>query len=156
MSLYTKNNNGEFVPIEISKVINKDLNNHLVVVRVGSDEHPASMSDVDLTESSLGAATVLDDLDNISVIVTPYQIDVDLINDNELDTKTLCVQITGGEDAGLLDSAMKIMYRRLKKNYGDVVVLPSPLTLKDYRQVQDTLKRCKMRKSRRTHVKISE
>lgn len=153
MTFYIKNSRDEFVPIKIDKILNEDINDHLIIARVGSDENPARMSDVDLAEVMFRDSSVLKALNNVSIIVTPYQIDVDLIDYNELDNKKLSIQVSSGDDITILDTATKIMYRRLKKHYGDVVIMPSPLTLKDYRQVQDTLKRCKMRKNRRVRSK---
>ena len=98
MSLYKKTKSGEFIPVEINSIINKDLNNKLVIVRVGSDEMPATIEDLEETEISFARADILDELDNISVILTPYQIDIDLVEPNEIEEKFICVQIVGGED----------------------------------------------------------
>jgi hypothetical protein len=148
MSLYVKNN-GKFVPVKIDSVMSRDLNNNLVIVRVGSDEQVASLDDLDVTASSFAKANVLDDLDNVSVIITPYQIKIDLVDEREVEEKVICVQITSGEDISALDETTKQVYKKLKKNYSNVIVLPTPITLKEYRQVRDTLKRCEMRKKRR-------
>lgn len=151
MSLYTKNKKGEFVPVDINTVLNKDLNNHLVIVRVGTDDLPATAEDLDATASSFSQADVLDGLDNISVIITPYQISMDVVEQGEVDEKTICVQITSGEDISVLDNAMKAMYKKLEKKF-KIVVMPAPLKLKEYKQIKETLKRCKMRKKRRSRV----
>lgn len=150
MSLYVKNSKGKMVPVDISSVINKNLDNHLVIVRVGTDELPASTKDVDLTESSFAEASVLEDLGNISVIVTPYQLKLELLTQEEIEDKSLCIQIESGEDISGLEDNIKSMYRRLKNKFHDITILPTPLTIKEYREVESTLKRCKMRKKRRS------
>jgi len=150
MNLYVKNDKNEFVPIKIDSIMSKDLNNHLVIVRVGNDEQAASLEDLDLTASSFSKADVLDELDNVSVIITPYQINIDLVDEREIDEKSICVQITSGDDISALDEATKQIYKRLKKNYNNITILPTPIKLKEYKQVKDTLKRCEMRKKRRT------
>lgn len=152
MTLYIKNKNNEFVEIEINSVMNKDLNNKLVIVRVGTDDQPASLEDLDLTVDSFAKADVLDELDNVSVIITPYQIDIDLIDEDEIDKKTIFLQVRSGDNISTLDEVTKAMYKKLKKVYDNVIVLPIPLTVKDYKQVKDTLKRCKMRKKRRSRM----
>ena len=152
MSLYIKNKNNEFVEIEINSIMNRDLNNKLVIVRVGTDAQPASLEDLDLTVNSFAKADVLDELDNVSVIITPYQIDVDLVDEDEVDKKTIFLQVRSGDNISTLDEVTKAMYKKLKKVYDNVTVLPTPLTVKDYKQVKDTLKRCKMRKKRRSRV----
>jgi hypothetical protein len=138
MNLYVKNDNDEFVPIKIDSVMSRDLNNHLVIVKVGDEKQVASLEDLDLTASSFAKADVLDDLDNVSVIITPYQIDIDLAHESEIEEKTICVQITSGEDISALEEATKLIY--------------TPLKMKEYQQVKDTLKRCKMRKKRRSRA----
>jgi hypothetical protein len=152
MSLYIKNKKNEFIPVDISSVMSKDLNNRLVIVKVGTEERQATLDDLDLTTSSFAKADVLDDLDNVSIIITPYQIDIDLIDERDVEDKTICVQITGGDDINMLDDAMRAIYKKLKKNYSETTILPTPLRIKDYLQVKDTLKRCKMRKKRRFRI----
>lgn len=152
MSLYIKNKNDEFIPVEISSVMSRDLNNRLVVVRVGSDNQQAELEDLDLTASSFAKADVLDDLDNVSVIITPYQISIDLLDEREIEGKSICLQITSGDDISALDEMIRSTYKQLKKHYSNITILPTPLKVKDYRQVQDTLKRCKMRKKRRSRA----
>jgi hypothetical protein len=152
MNLYVKNDNDEFVPIKIDSVMSRDLNNHLVIVKVGDEKQVASLEDLDLTASSFAKADVLDDLDNVSVIITPYQIDIDLAHESEIEEKTICVQITSGEDISALEEATKLIYKKLNKKYNNIAILPTPLKMKEYQQVKDTLKRCKMRKKRRSRA----
>ncbi len=65
-----------------------------------------------------------------------------------LNEKTIYLQIKGG-DVALLEDEIKEMYRRVKKQHNNVVVLPTPLKIKDYQYAKDTLKRCEIRKERR-------
>lgn len=146
---YFKNKKGEYLPVELSSIMSKDLNDRLVIVRVGSDEHPASMSDIDETEESFAQADVLNELDNVSVVITPYQIDVDLVDNTEKDDKTVCLQITSGDDIGMLEKKIQNMYKKLRKKFKNTVVLPTPLKVKDYNQFMDTMKRCEIRRQRR-------
>jgi hypothetical protein len=152
MNLYVKSDSGKFIPVEIDSIMSKDLNDHLVIVKVGNDKQVASLDDLDLTASSFAKADVLDDLDNVSVIITPYQIDIDLVSEREIEEKSICIQITSGEDVSSLDEATKNIYKKLSKNYNNLMILPSPLKLKEYEQVKDTLRRCKMRKKRRSRT----
>lgn len=149
MTLYTKNAKNEYVPVEISKVVTKDMDDHLIIVRVGTDELPASTRDVDLTEDSFADASVLDDIGNISIIVTPYQLSIEPLSNSELANKSLCVQIESGEDMSGLEEFIKGLYRKLKSKLFDVTVLPTPLTIKEYVKVKSTLRRCSLKKKRR-------
>lgn len=146
--LYIKNKKGEFLPVEINSVLNKDLNNRLIVVRVGTDEHPATPEDLNETLRSFSNAEVLE-LNDVSVILTPYQISLEMLDDLEIENKTICLQIQSGEDITMLEEQTRRMYKRIKKHNPNVTILPSPLKVKDYRQVVDTLKRSQLRKNRR-------
>lgn len=151
---YFKNKNGEFIPIELRSIINKDLSNKLTIIRVGTDDHQASMSDVDETEESFAQADVLNDIDNASLIITPYQIDINYIDNEEREGRTLYLQITNGEDIGMLDKKMQSLYKKLSKKFKNITVLPSPLKLRDYNQFVATLQRCDMRKKRRNQNQL--
>jgi hypothetical protein len=150
-NFYIKNKEGKFLPIELNSIINKDLDNRLIIVRVGTDKHPASMSDLDVTEESFRQADIINDLD-VSVILTPFQIDVDAVHKDELEDKCIYMQITGGDDIGMLEESLRKMYKKIRRKH-EVAVLPTPLKVKDYKKVKDILRRCKIRKDRRGRVK---
>lgn len=146
---YMKTRTGDFLPVELNSYFTKDLNGKLVIVRVGTDEYPASMSNVDETWESFRRADVLNDLEDVSIIVTPFQIDIGAVNDkDELEDKTLYLQITSGEDMGGLSEAIKKIYKRLSKKF-KTVIMPSPLNLREYKKVRDILKRSEIRRERR-------
>lgn len=149
---YIKNKKGEFLPINLSTYINKDLEGKLVIVRVGTDIHPVSVETLDETEESFSRADVLSDLEDVSVIITPYQIDVGLANKEDVEDKALYVQITSGDDISSLTEIMKRMAKNLRKKF-NLAVLPAPLKLKEFRQVRDILKRCEIRRQRRGRVR---
>lgn len=146
---YFKNKKGEYLPVELNSILSKDLNDRLVIVRVGTDVHPASMSDIDETEESFSQADVLNELDSISVIITPYQIDVGHVDKDQVADKSIYLQIASGEDISMLEKQIQSMYKKLKKISKNIVVLPTPLKLKDYAQFKDTLQRCATRRKRR-------
>jgi len=149
---YIKNKKGAFLPIELSTYINKDLEGKLVIVRVGSDEYPVSVETLDETEESFNRADVLNDLEDVSIIITPYQIDIDIENKEDVDEKVLYMQITSGDDISSLTEMMKKMYKKLRNKFS-TVVLPAPLKLKEYKQVREILKRCEIRRQRRGRVR---
>jgi len=152
-NFYIKNKKGEFVPITLSSIINKDLNNRLVIVKVGDESHRATENDLDRTEESFSRAEVISDLDNVSLIITPYQINISVEDKSNMDDKNIYIQISGGDDIGMLEEQTRKIYKKLKRNFDSVVILPSPLKLKDYKQVKDVLKRCKIKRERRARVK---
>jgi len=149
---YFKNKKGEYLPIELNSIMSKDINDRLVIVRVGSDDHPATMSDLDETEESFAQADVLNEQENVSIIITPYQIDVNLLSKEEQLDKAICLQVTSGDDIKMLDTKIQNMYKKLKNKFKELVILPTPLKLADYNRFVDTLKRCDIRRKRRTRI----
>lgn len=149
---YFKNKKGEYLPVELSSIMSKDISDRLMIVRVGTDDHPASMSDLDETEESFSQADVLSEQDNVSIIITPYQVDISLLTKEEQLDKSVCLQITSGDDIGMLDKKTQSMYKKIKNKFKDVVVLPTPLKLADYNKFVDTLKRCDIRRKRRARA----
>jgi hypothetical protein len=145
---YVKNKLGKYLPIELKSIVTKEFNGKLVIVRVGTDEHSASASDLDETEQSFSQADVLNELDNVSIIITPYQIDISTAPKAEIDEKQIYVQITSGNDVIMLEEQVRKIYNKLRKKH-ETVVVSTPLKVGDYRKVQDILKRCQIRKERR-------
>lgn len=148
---YVKNKEGKYIPIELKNIINKDLDGSLIIIRVGTDAHPATMDDLDITEESFLDADIINDLD-VSVILTPYNIDIGVATEEELENKSIYLQISGGDNINMLEDQIKKMYKDLKHK-SEVTILPTPLKVKDYKKVKDILRRCKIRKDRRGRVK---
>ena len=149
MSFYVKNQKGEFIPVKLEAVVNKDtLEDKLVIVKVGTDENPADLKSLELTQESFAQADILNEVDT-SIIITPYQVDMNVVDKNELENKNIYIQITSGDDIGMLEEAVRESYKKLRKKFRNLVLLPTPLRVKDYNQVKDTLKRCQIRRERR-------
>jgi len=149
-NFYVKNKKGEFIPIALSSIINKDLNNRLVIVTVGSDNYKASESDLERTEESFNDAHLIQDIDNISVIITPYQLSISVEDKSKMEDKNIYIQISSGDNIDMLEEQVKKIYKKIRKSFNNkIVVLPSPLKLKDYRQVKEVLKRCEIRRDKR-------
>ena len=145
---YIKTRQGKYLPVELTQIMGKELNGHLVIIRVGSDEYQASASELEETVDSFSKADFVNGLSDLSMIITPFQIDVDVFDKSELEDKSIYLQITSGNDVTMLEEQIRKMYNSMKKKY-DTVVVPTPLKVSDYRQVQDILKRCQIRKERR-------
>ena len=149
--LYVKNKKGEFIPINISSVLNKDLNNKLIVVSVGSESSPATEDDLNETIKSFAKAKIID-ITSASIIITPYQIKIEALNKSEIENKHICLQITHGDNVNELEDWIRKIYESLSKSY-NVAVIPTPLTTKEYNKVLDIMRLCKLRKSRRRNVR---
>ena len=143
-----KKNSNDFRNFLIKSIFGKDLNGKLVIVRVGSSEQTASTNDLDETEESFNRADVLNELDDVSIIITPYQINVSVEPKEDLEEKSIFLQITSGNDVGMLEEQIRKMYNKLKNKH-QMAVVPTPLKVGEYRKVQDILKRCEIRRERR-------
>ena len=147
-NLYTKNKEGKYIPVSIKSYLGKEMEGHIVVVRVGTDEYPSSSSDLDTTEDSFSQADVLNELRNVSIIITPYQIDVGKVSKEEEKDKHIYLQISSWSDIGMLEEQIKKIFKKIKKKFS-TVVLPTPLKIRDYRKIKDILKRSQIRRERR-------
>lgn len=145
---FVKNKKGEFIPVKIDKIIGKeDLDNNLVIVRVGTDDYPADMKSLELIQESFSQADILDEVDT-SILITSFQIDIDTASLNEIEEKHIYIQIKSGEDISMLDEQSRRLYKELRKKTKGTVLLPSPIKIRDYDQVKETLKRCQIRRKR--------
>lgn len=145
---FVKNRKGEFIPVKIEKIIGKeDLDNNLIIVRVGTDNYPADMKSLELTQESFSQADILDQVDT-SILITPFQIDINTASLEDIEDKPIYIQINSGEDISMLDEQSRKLYKELRKKSKNTVLLPSPIKVKDYSQVKETLKRCQIRRKR--------
>lgn len=146
---YIKNKQGKYLPINLKSIFGKDLNGKLVIIRVGSDDHIASSSDLDETEESFNRADILNELENVSIIITSYQIDINACPKEDLENKNIYVQITSGNDAGMLDEQARKIYNKIKRK-NEAVIMPVPLKIGEYKKIIEILKRCEIRRDRRS------
>lgn len=150
MSFYMKNRNGEYIPIEFKKIVSKDWENNLVIVRVGTDEYPAEESDANRALDSLHDADALDELDNISFLITLHNIGFEVLgNLREIGEKYVLVKVTGDDDLSKLDDLQKDAKRQLRGKTKKVVIMPTPLTVDEYKEIKEIKDRVDNRKKRR-------
>lgn len=149
MILYTKNEKGEFIPIEFSKVITKDWEDHLVVVRVGTDSFQADDSEIELTIDGLADADALDDI-NMSFLVTKHNLSFEVLGSvREISDKFIAIGIKSGDDLSNLDSLQSEAKRQLKFHTKGTVILPAPITVEEYKELKEIKERVDVRKKRR-------
>jgi hypothetical protein len=150
MSFYIKNRNGEYVPIDFKKIVTKDWENNLIVVRVGTDEHPASESDATRTLDSLHDVDTLDDLENSSFLITLHNIGFEILGSlKEIGEKYVLVKVTGDDDLSKLEDLQKDAKRQLRGKTKKVVIMPTPLTVDEYKEIKEIKDRVDNRKKRR-------
>lgn len=150
MSFYTKNKKGDFVPVRIEQILSRDWAGKLIMVRIGSDEHPADEQELIDVNDSLDTATVIEMLPDTSFIITSYAIQFDIVGGlEELRKQYVAVRVTGDDDLSKLGGLQKHAREKLKGKAKKVVVLPTPLTVDDYHEVMKIKQRCDLRRSRR-------
>jgi len=147
---YVKSSDGKFVPVSFQQVITRDWENKAVVVHVGTDERPADQDEVNETLEAIRSAVAFDPLDGTSFFVTAYGVRFEVLGSlKEIGEKYIAVRVTGGDDLNQLGDLQKEARRQLRGRTKKVVVLPTPLTVKDYKEVMEIKRRCDTRRSRR-------
>jgi hypothetical protein len=147
---YLKNSKGEYIPIEFKDIAAKEWSNKLVLVRVGSDEHPAPESEIDQTFKGLKGADALRKLENCSFLITAHTLDFEVMEElKELGEKYVAVRVAVDDDLSKLGSLQKQAKEQLRGKTKGVVFLPTPLTVSDYKEVMEVKQRCDTRRSRR-------
>ena len=150
-NLYVKTSKGEFKPVSFKEVaVQKKWEDQLVVVKIGSDGNPANESEINLVHESFNQLEVLDGLNNVSFILVPYSIDFEVLSSlKDIKDKYISVRVTDYDDLSKLESLQKQAKNSLRGKAKKVVIMPTPLTVDEYKEVMDIKKRCDIRKQRR-------
>lgn len=149
-TLYMKNSKGEYYPVSFQKVMSSDWEKKIIIVRIGTDEHPAEDKDIDEMYDSLKNADALDDLEDTSFLVTTYEIGFDVLGSaKEIENKCVAVRVEAGDDMSKLGVLQKKAKEQLRGKTKKVIVMPAPLTVKEYKEVIDIKRRCDTRRNRR-------
>jgi hypothetical protein len=147
---YMKNSDGKYIPISFKQIITRDWENKLIVVRIGSDESPANDSEIEETLDSLNDADALEGLENTSFLITMHSLSFEVLdNVKEVGEKCVAVKVTGDDDLSRLGNLQKNARDQLRGKTKKVVVLPTPLTVSEYKEIMDIKKRCDTRRGRR-------
>lgn len=150
MSFYIKNQKGDFVPVKIDQVLSKDWAGKLIMVRVGSDEHPADDEELIEVNDNLDTATVIEMLPETSFLITSFAIQFDIMGSlEELRHQYIAVRVTGDDDLSKLGGLQKNAREKLRGKAKKVAILPTPLSVDDYHEVMKIKERCDLRRSRR-------
>lgn len=147
---YIKSDNGQYTPISFKKIVTNDWENQLIVIRVGTDENPASNLKVEQTLDAINDADALDNLENTSFLIATHNLDFEVVgNLKEISKKNIVVRVTDKDDLSKLGDLQKEAKKQLKGKTKKVIFLPVPLNVDDYKEVMEIKKRCDIRRSRR-------
>ena len=145
---YVKGKDGKFLPVNIKSIINKELENNLIIAKVGDAENPISGNDLDRIIKAFEQAKVLDGLKNTSVIVTSNSVEIGIISKKDIEDKYIYIQVKSGDNIANLDQHLQSIIKKMQGKQ-QTVVLPSPLKIKDYYVVLESLRRCQIRRDRK-------
>lgn len=148
---YTKTKNGKYIPVTFKEIITKNWENKLIAVRIGSDEYPADESEIEETLDSLNDADALEALENTSFLISLHSLDFEVVGSlKEIGEKYISVKVTGNDDLSKIGSLQKAAKEQLRGKTKKVVILPAPLTVKEYAETVEILERLKTRRARRS------
>lgn len=149
-NLYMKNSSGEYIPVEIEKIANRDWENKIILVRIGTEQNPATEKEEEEMYVALEKADALDHLENTTFVVTLYEVDFEVLGSlKEIGDKCVAVSVRAGDDFSKLGDLQKRAKAALREHAKKVAILPTPLTVNEYKEVMDIKRRCDTRRNRR-------
>lgn len=147
---YTKNSSGDYVPIEFKKICSDDWHNKLIVVKIGENGDKVPESEIEEVFAGLNDADALGSLDNTSFLITLYNLDFQALESvKDIGEQYVTVRITGDDDLAKLGTLAKRAKEELRGKVKKVVLLPTPLTVNEYKEVMEIKQRCDTRRNRR-------
>jgi hypothetical protein len=147
--LYVKDDEGNYVPVTLEVASSRDLADKLIVVTVGSDEEPASIETLEYVQKRFIQSKVIIEAmkrsKDANLLILPHIIKLELISRRDLDTKTVCIRLNTDDDIQNLPELRDQLKDTIRK---DVVILPAPLSLSEYKEVKAIKDRVRIRKQR--------
>lgn len=147
---YIKNGKGEYIPVDFKQISIKDWENKLILVSIGKDGDQVPESEIEETAASINGANALMKLEGTSFIITPYNLSFDVLGSlDEIGKQYISVRVAADDDLSKLGSLQKNAKEQLRGKTKKVVVMPTPLTVEEYKEVMEVKQRCDTRRTRR-------
>lgn len=147
--LYFKDSDGSFVPVTLEVASSKDLADKLIVITVGNDDSPASIETLEYVQTRFLKSKVITEAmrrsKDANLLILPHIIKLELIQRRELDLKTVCVRLNTDDDIQNLQEIKDQLKEVIRK---DVIILPVPLSLNEYKEFKAIKERVRIRKQR--------
>lgn len=147
--LYMKNAEGKFIPVALEIASSRDLTDKLILVTVGNDDIPADEEFLEHVLRRFMQSDVLKEAmkrsKDANLLILPHIIKLELISKRDLDTKTVCIRLNSSDSLKDLPEIKDQLQDELKK---EVVILPAPLSLNEYRELKAIKERVSIRKQR--------
>lgn len=149
-NLYIRNSNGRFVPISFKSIAVQEWEDKLIVVKLGSDEFPASEEDEEEVYEVIGKSDVLEELKGTSYIITKHNITFEVLDTlKNIQESAILVRINSTDPHHKLKELEKEIKEQFKDKTKKVIFLPAPLTFQEYTEISEIKRRCDLRRSRR-------
>ena len=147
--LYVKDSDGSFVPVTLEVASSRDLADKLIIVTVGNDEEPATIEALEYVhERFMGSKILVEAMKRsktANLLILPHIIQVELISKRDLDTKTVCIRLNTDDDIQNLPELKDQIRETVRK---EVIILPAPLSLGEYKEIKAIKERVRIRKQR--------
>lgn len=148
-NLYFKNADGKYLPVSFSKITTDDWNDKIIVIRVGSKDDPGTKEDADQLARELVDLEVLGEI-HASYLILDFGINFEPYgNLDELKDKNVSVWIEDGDDLSKLETMAKEAKKALKSVFNKVILLPTPMTVEEYAEINEIRKRLGVVRKRR-------
>lgn len=147
--LYVKDQDGKYVPVTLEVASSRDLADKLIIVTVGNDADPASDETLEYISKRFLQSKVITEAmkrsKDANLLILPYIIQVELISRKELDAKTVCIRINKDDEIKNLPEIQDQIQDTIRK---EVVILPAPLSVSEYKEIKAIKERVRIRKQR--------
>ena len=147
--IYMKDDNNKYILIKLDITSAKELEEKFIVVTVGSNEDPATNEALEYVQRRfLDSKIVIDAMKHsqaASLLILPHTIKIDLISKKDLENKTICIKIKTTDEIANLPEIANQIKGQLRK---DVIILPAPISVKEYSEIKDIVARLRTKKQR--------
>lgn len=146
-NLYFKSNE-KYIPISFKKIVTKNWDKSLIFVKVGDKNEPVKDNELQEVLDDLNKSDALLDL-NATFLVSTNKLEFELLGKlSDIKNKHICVNIKNTDDVSEINEIKKIIKKFLKP-YTNVITLPVPITLEEYKDILKIKERRDTRRQRR-------
>ncbi|MFA5048780.1 MAG: hypothetical protein WC516_07175 [Patescibacteria group bacterium] len=147
---YIKNGRGDYIPADFKQISTKDWENKLILVSIGKDGEHVPESEIDEVSDSINNSDVLRRLNGTSFLITLYNLSFEVLGSlDDISKQYIAVRVTADDDLSKLGFLQKNVKEQLRGKAKKNIIMPTPLTVEEYKEVMDVKQRCDTRRNRR-------
>lgn len=148
---YLKNSKGEYIPIQFEQICTRDWSGKLILVKIGNGD-VVPEDEIEETTEAINSSDALRYLENTSFLITLYNLDFSVFSDiKDIGKQYVSVRVAENDDLSKLGPLMKEAKNKLRNTAKKVVIMPTPLTIEEYKEIMEIKRRCDTRRNRRGH-----